>query len=246
MSTIWNLFFYQPIYNLLILLINKVTLGNVGFAIILLTIIIKAILFPLTRKSIKTQIMIKRMQPELEQIKKDFPDKEEQARKTFELYKKYDTNPFSGFLVVFIQLPVIFALYYAFYKGLVLGSGPLYSFMSVPTVLNNNFLGIVQLQSKSLVMALLTGISQFIQGYLATPITSSTNSDNSQKTFQDELSKSMQTNIKYVLPIMITLFAYKISAAIALYWMTINIFTILQEWYVRNTLVHNMETNQSL
>jgi YidC/Oxa1 family membrane protein insertase len=243
MHTIWNLFFYQPIYNTLIFLMDKVTLGDVGFAIILLTIIVKLILFPLTRKSIKTQIMMRRMEPELKEIKKNFPDREEQAKKTFELYKKYDTNPFSGFFVIIIQLPVIFALYYAFYKGLSLGSGPLYSFIHAPTILDNNFLGLVNLQTKSLILALLTGVSQFIQGYLATPVTTKpkvevvTSKDASlAPTFQDQLSESMQTNVRYILPIFITFFAYKISAAIALYWMTSNIFTILQEWYIRRTV----------
>jgi YidC/Oxa1 family membrane protein insertase len=81
MSTIWNAVFYQPIYNTLIFLINNVTFGDVGFAIIILTIIVKLVLFPLTRKSIKTQVMMKRMEPELAQIRKDFPNKEEQAKK---------------------------------------------------------------------------------------------------------------------------------------------------------------------
>ena len=239
MSAIWNALFYQPIYNLLIFLINNVTLGDVGFAIIILTIIIKLILFPLTRKSIKTQILMKKMEPELKQIKKDFSDKEVQAKKTFELYKKYDTNPFSGILVIFIQLPVIFALYYAFYKGLSLGTGPLYSFIHAPGLLNNNFLGIVDLQGKSLVLALATGVSQFIQGYLAMPSKPKVEVVTAipeAKSFQEELSDNMQTNIKYILPIFIAFFAYKISAAIALYWMTSNIFTILQEWYVRRNI----------
>jgi YidC/Oxa1 family membrane protein insertase len=243
MYTIWNLFFYQPIYNTLIFLMDKVTLGDVGFAIILLTILVKLILFPLTRTSIKTQIMMKRMEPEMKEIKKNFPNREEQAKKTFELYKKYDTNPFSGFFVILIQLPVIFALYYVFYKGLSLGSGPLYSFVHAPTVLDNNFLGLVNLQTKSLVLALLTGVSQFVQGYLATPVTAKpkvevvTSKDtNTAPTFQDQLSESMQTNVLYILPIFIAFFSYQISAAIALYWVTSNIFTIIQEWYIRRTV----------
>jgi YidC/Oxa1 family membrane protein insertase len=183
------------------------------------------------------------MEPEMKEIKKNFPNREEQAKKTFELYKKYDTNPFSGFFVILIQLPVIFALYYVFYKGLSLGSGPLYSFVHAPTVLDNNFLGLVNLQTKSLVLALLTGVSQFVQGYLATPVTAKpkvevvTSKDtNTAPTFQDQLSESMQTNVLYILPIFIAFFSYQISAAIALYWMTSNIFTIIQEWYIRRTV----------
>lgn len=241
MQTLWNNIFYDPIYNALIFIINNITLGDVGFAIIILTILVKFILFPLTKKSIKSQILMKRLEPELKRIKKEFPDKQEQAKKTFELYKKYGTNPFSGCLVVLLQLPVIFALYYVFYKGLSLEAGPLYSFISTPNNLHTNFLGLIEIHSKSLVLALLAGISQFIQGYLATPVKpkleimkDSLNPE--PKTFQEQLSDSMQMNVRYILPIFIAFIAYQISAAVALYWVTSNVFTIAQEWYIRKKL----------
>lgn len=215
-----------------------------GFAIILLTIIVKFILFPLTKKSIKSQILMKRIEPEMKQIKKDFPNKEEQAKKTFELYKKYGVNPFSGCLVVLLQLPVIFALYYVFYTGLDLSTGPIYSFIQTPSIINNNFLGLLDIHSKSIVLALLAGVSQFIQGYLATPIKPKIevvkNIKNPEpKTFQEQMSDSMQMNIKYFLPVFIAFIAYSISAAVALYWITSNIFTIAQEWYIRRQLNKN-------
>ena len=241
MSTIWNSVFYQPIYNILIFIINNVTFGDVGFAIILVTILIKLALSPLTKKSIKSQILMKRMEPELKQIKKDFPNKEEQAKKTFELYKKYGTNPFSGCIVVLIQLPVIFALYYVFLKGLSLDTGSIYSFIAKPINMNTNFLGMIELGGKSIVLAILAGITQFIQGYLASPVKPKTEiipagEKIESKTFQDELSGSMQTNIKYFLPIFIVFISWKISAAVALYFVISNIFTIAQEWYIRRAL----------
>ena len=215
-------------------------MGDVGFGIILLTIVVKFILFPLTKKSIKSQILMKRIEPELKKIKKDFPDKQEQAKKTFELYKKYGANPFSGCLVVLLQLPVIFALYYVFYKGLSLDTGPLYNFIKNPEIFHTNFLGLVEMHSKSIVLALFAGVTQFIQGYLASPIKPKTEivkeiNKNEPKTFQEQMSDSMQMNIKYVLPVFITFIAYSISAAVALYWITSNIFTIVQEWYIRRS-----------
>ena len=145
MSSLWNSIFYQPIYNILIFIIDHITFGDVGFAIILVTIVVKLILSPLTKKSIKSQILMKKMEPELKEIKKKFPNREEQAKKTFELYKKYGTNPFSGCLVVLLQLPVIFALYYVFYKGLSVDSSLIYSFIQMPTSINTNFLGLIEL-----------------------------------------------------------------------------------------------------
>ncbi len=241
MQALWNTIFYQPIYNALIFIIGNITFGDVGFAIILLTIIVKLILSPLTKKSIKSQILMKQMEPELQKIKKEFTNKEEQAKKTFELYKKYGTNPFSGCLVVIIQLPVIFALYYVFYKDISLNLNLIYSFVNVPLYLHTKFLGLIDVSStKNIILGILAGISQFVQGYLATP-PKQTNievvKDNLKtKTFQEELSNSMQMNIKYILPVFIAFIAYKFSAAVAIYWITSNIFTIVQEWYIRHQL----------
>ena len=189
---------------------------------------------------------MKRMEPEMKQIKKDFPNKEEQAKKTFELYKKYGTNPFSGCLVVLLQLPVIFALYYVFYKGLSINTNLIYSFIQIPTNIHTNFLGLIEMGSHSIFLAVLAGVTQFIQGYLSSPvkpkkieIIKEKNLVDESKTFQDQLSDSMQMNIRYILPVFITFIAWKISAAVALYWIVSNMFTIIQEWYIRQSLTHN-------
>lgn len=246
MTNLWNTFLYEPIYNALIFIINNVTFGDVGFAIILVTLIVKTVLSPLTRKSIKSQVLMKKMEPELKQIKKDFPNREEQSRKTFELYKKYGTNPFSGCLVVLLQLPVIFALYYVFVKGIVVNESILYPFIQAPAVLSTKFLGLFDLAQQSIVLGLLTGITQFVQGYLSSPmkkkveIVKEINKEEKSNNFQDQLADSMQMNIKYILPIFVGFIAWKISAAVALYWIVSNLFTIAQEWYIRRQLAKSI------
>lgn len=242
MAEIWNTLFYQPIYNVLIFLINNVTFGDIGFAIIILTIIVKTILFPLTKKSIKNQILMKKLEPEIKEIKEKYKNKEEVARKTFELYKKYKTNPFSGCLTLILQMPVIFALYYVFYRGLDINKDILYSFVNVPQNLHTNFLGLVEVHSKSIFLGVLTGITQFIQGYLTIPKKSKTDiTKKENKSFQDEIMASMNMNVKYILPVFIGFIAYKISAAVAIYWITSNLFTIAQEWYLRKKVKINVE-----
>lgn len=241
MQELWNNFLYEPIYNALFFIIDNVTFGDVGFAIIILTILIKLVLSPLAKKSIKNQVLIKKMEPEIKAIKKEYPSKEDQARKTMELYKKYGTNPFSGCLVVILQLPIILALYYVFLRGITINPENLYSFINFNGVLNTNFIGLIELGGKSIALALLVGITQFIQGHLSMPINSlkenKTSAENNEKpSFQDELSKSMQTNIRYVLPVFLAIVAWQISAAVALYWITSNIFTIIQEGLIRNQL----------
>jgi YidC/Oxa1 family membrane protein insertase len=241
MQELWNNFLYEPIYNALFFIIDNITLGDVGYAIIILTILIKFILSPLAKKSIKNQVLIKKMEPEMKAIKKEYPSKEDQARKTMELYKKYGTNPFSGCLVVILQLPIILALYYVFLRGVTVNPEILYSFISFDGVINTNFLGLIEMGGKSIALAILVGVTQFIQGHLSMPINSSkdhknTTENNEKPSFQEELSKSMQTNTRYVLPVFLAIVAWQISAAVALYWITSNIFTIVQEWLIRNKL----------
>ena len=241
MYTLWTTIFYQPIYNALIFLIDTITLGDVGFAIIILTIIVKLILFPLAKKSIKSQLFMKRLEPELKALKKKYPNKEEHAKKQFELYKKYGVNPFSGCLVLLLQLPIIIALYWVFVE-FALNTSLIYSFVGTPQVFNTNFLGIINLPANhNIILAILVGVSQFIQLYLVTPIKPKVEvvkgmPEPEVKTFQEELGASMQTNMKYTLPVLVAVFAYSFSAAVALYWITSNIFTIGQEWYVRRSV----------
>lgn len=219
---------------------GNITMGDIGFAVIILTIFVRLVLFPLSKKSVRSQIMMKHIAPLLAQLKKDYPNKEEQAKKTFELYKQYKVNPFSGCLFVLIQLPIIFALYYVFYKGLDFGDVEhLYSFVNMPININEMFLGFVNVNTNhNIVLALLAGITQFVQGYLASPIKdkNAEEKDKKDKTFQEQMADSMAINIKYILPVFITFIAFKLSAAIAIYWVTSNLCTILQEWYVRKTI----------
>lgn len=213
---------------------SHVTFGDIGFAVIILTILVKFILFPLSRKSIRSQLAMKKLEPLLKQIKKDYPNKEEQAKKTFELYKEHKVNPFSGLVVVLIQIPVIFALYYTFYKGLYFTTDNLYTFVSLPLNIHTMFLGLIDVHGKSIVLALLAGLTQFLQARLMMPKKEVVPGE--VPTFAEQMQASMATNMKYVLPVIITLIAYKISAAVALYWVTSNIFTILQELYVRKNI----------
>ena len=162
MHYLWTVGLYQPLYNLLILITNTIPGGDLGLAIILLTILVKLALYPLTKKSIEGQVAMAQLQPELERIKKEFPDQQEQARRTMELYKEQKTSPFSGCLVMLIQLPIIFALYYVFLYGFS-DTSLLYSFVSNPGTLNMHFLGLVDIAKPHFALAILAGVSQFIQ-----------------------------------------------------------------------------------
>jgi YidC/Oxa1 family membrane protein insertase len=231
MHNLWNTVLYQPLYNILIFLTNIIPTGDVGVAIIVLTLLVKLVLYPFTKKSIESQAALARMQPELDRIKKEYPNKEEQAKKTMELYKEQNSSPFSGCLVMLVQLPIILALYYVFYHGFSGdNSALLYSFVKAPAHLNTLFLGFLDITKPHIVLAVLAGISQFIQmkisfsGQPKTPAGSGTQAD---------IMKSMQTQMQYVLPIMITFIGLRISGGVALYWITSNIVGAFQEYRIR-------------
>jgi len=229
---IWNVLLYKPLINALAFLVSVIPGGDIGLAVIILTILVKLLLFPFSQKSIKNQAAMTMLAPELEKIKKSGVSKEEQAKLTFELYKKHKTNPFSGCLMVLIQIPIIFALYYVFFEGINFDSTLLYSFVHVPEQHNMIFLGFIDLGAKSLLLALLAGVSQYLQAhYMPKPALSS----GGEGSFQESFAKSMQMQMKYFFPILITWIAYSISGAVALYWITSNIFSVAQQIYVNKT-----------
>src|SRR3989344_8400982 len=153
LGNIWNTVLYEPLLNALAFLVSIIPGGDVGIAVIALTILVKILLFPLSQKSIESQAEMNLLAPELNKIKAAGGSKEEQAKQTFELYKKHKVNPFSGCLLVLIQIPIIIALYYVFFKGIDLQNGVLYSFIPRPEHLNTLFLGAIDISGKSLFLA---------------------------------------------------------------------------------------------
>ncbi|MFA6324917.1 MAG: YidC/Oxa1 family membrane protein insertase [Candidatus Paceibacterota bacterium] len=229
LSNIWNIVLYKPLVNVLAFFVSVVPGGDVGIAVIILTILVKAALFPLSQRSIENQAKMKLLEPEINSIKKSGASKEEQAKSTMELYKKHKTNPFSGCLLVLIQIPIIFALYYVFYRGINFDNGILYSFLNAPSHINMNFLGLIDIGQKSLILAILAGVSQFLQAYFMPKPAITPKKDGSKVSFQESFTKSMNMQMKYIFPIIVVFISYSISGAIALYWITSNIFTVWQQ-----------------
>lgn len=224
---IWDAVLYQPLVNALAFLVSVIPGGDVGIAVILLTILVKLVLYPLSQRSIESQAQMNIMAPELNKIKASGVSKEEQARLTFEVYKKHKTNPFSGCLLVLIQIPIIFALYFVFFKGINFDNGLLYSFIHVPDKMNMLFLGLVDISQKSIILAVLAGISQYFQAYFMPKPASQAQASG---TFSDSLSKSMNMQMKYIFPFLIFFITYR-TGVIALYFITSNIFAIGQQIY---------------
>jgi YidC/Oxa1 family membrane protein insertase len=234
-SYLYHTFVFNPLYNGLIFLFDTIPFIDAGFAVIIFTIIIRLILFPLSKKSIVTQVRMKEIEPELNKLRKTVPDKQQQALKVMALYKEKGVNPFSSFFLLFLQLPIIFALYSIF-----IGSGLpevntelLYSFVSVPTI-NMHFLGFIDISQKSIFFATLAAIAQYFQLHysLAASNTGTTKSDNPSI----DMAQNMMKNMKYIFPIIVFVISYKISAVVAIYWAISSLFTLGQELVVRRHL----------
>lgn len=234
-SYLYHTFVFDPLYNGFVFLIGAFPWADVGIVVVILTLFVKVILFPLTRKAVRTQIIMKLSDKDIRSIKEKYPNKQEQALKVMEYYKTKNINPFSGILLLLIQIPILFALYKVFYSnGLeVFNTEILYSFVKVPTAINEIFLGIFDVTQKSYVLALCAGITQFIYAYLASPKAQPRKEGAS---FSDDLARNMNLQMKYFLPLFIFFVSYHAAGALAIYWTTSNIFTIFQELFVRKEL----------
>ncbi len=232
MHGIFTTIFYAPLYNGLIFFINIIPFHSVGLAVILFTCLVKIILFPLSQKAVRTQFEMKRIEPELNEIKLKYKDdKKVQAEKIMAVYKERNINPFSGVLLMLIQLPVLLALYYIFLRGGLpnINQSVIYSFTKIPSSINMAFLG-GSVADKSVLFAILAAIAQFFQMQITLPKPEKKKGDGD---FKDQLSKSMGMQMKYVMPVIIFLIAKSFAAVVALYLITSSLFAIGQELYIR-------------
>jgi len=208
---------------------------DAGVIVVLFTIIIKLVLYPLSKKASISQIRMKEIEPELKAVKEKYKnDSQELAKKTMEIYKQNNVNPFSSIFVILIQLPIIFSLYYVFFRsGLPdLNMDLLYSFVPRPETINMNFLGLIDITEKSVALALLAGISSYFQALVVSP---KLGPKGPNPSFQDDLARGMSMQMKYIFPVIVFFISITVSGVVALYWFTSNVFTIFQELYIRRT-----------
>ena len=239
MSFIWHTFFFDPIYNSLVFFIDVVRGGDVGLAIICTVILVKLVILPISLKAIRTQLLMREIEPKLAKIKEDYKDQREvQAIKTMELFREAKVNPFSSILLLFIQIPIVIALYFAVSQGggvklPAINTALLYSFVPNPEFVNMVFLGFLDITKKSVVLAFIAGLTQFIHTNLSLP-PQKPRDPNAEPNFKDDFARSMQLQMRYVMPALIFFVAYTISAAIALYFTISNLMAIAQEYVVRH------------
>jgi len=183
-------------------------------------------MFPMTHKMLKTQHAMKIIEPEVKKIYADKKNKEDQAKALMELYKKHGINPLSGFFILLIQLPILFAMYQVFLYGLPFPAGDVYPFLKIPENINTMFLGFISLTSANIGLSALAALSQFWQAKLAIP-------PKTTPPAKGDMAQAMQWQMLYVFPFIIFILGFKLPAAVSLYWTAMNVFAIVHEARVR-------------
>lgn len=243
MSFIWHTFFFDPVYNGLVFFIDAIPGGDVGLSIIAITLVVKFILLPLSFKAARMQKVVRELEPKLAEVKeKHKDDREAQARATMEIYREAGINPFSGILLMLVQIPIVIALYFSVYSGggvslPGINVDLLYSFIPSPETVDMIFLGFVDIAKKSLPLAFLAGFTQFIHAQLSLPVPEPRKEG--VVDMKADFARSMNMNMRYVLPLVIGFVAYTLSASVALYFTVSNLFAIGQELVMRRRRASN-------
>ncbi len=237
-SSLFHTYLYTPIYNLLIFFVDIVPGGDVGIAVILVTIVIKMVILPISISASKTQRRIKFVGPQLQAIKeKHKGNREKLALETLALYKNNGIKPFSSIFVPLLQLPIFFALYLVFRNEHLLAPNPelIYSFISFPSQITPLFLDLFTTTGHSIALTFLAVATQFAAGFVTIPVPPK-NKD-AKPGSADEFARIVALQSRFLLPVIIGVVAYTVGA-LAIYFITSSLFSIVQEYYVRHITKH--------
>ena len=228
-SYLFNLIFYQPLFNALIFLSNIIPNHDLGFSIIVLTVLIRLALWPLTGKSIKSQKALEKLKPKIEEINKKFKnDKEAKAKALMALYSENKINPLSGFLPLLIQIPIIIALWWVFLNGTKINHDLLYSFITVPGEIQTVFLGMFDLTKRNVLLAIIAGALQYFQTKMIMP--SFAKASEGKPLGTADFSRIMSQQMLYFGPVLSVIIFWTLPSALPLYWIVVTLMTLLQQY----------------
>jgi len=233
-ESIINFFYvilYQPLFNALVFLYNYVPGHDFGIAIIVLTLLIRFILYPLSIKAVNSQRSLQKLQPQIQDLQKKYKDdKEKQAKEVLALYKKEKINPFSGLLLAIIQLPILIALYRVFWNGLNPNElSVLYSFVANPGQINALFLHLIDLSKPNFILAVVAGLAQYFQAKMMIPQAKPKTDGQDKKA---NMSQAMQKQMTYFMPVFTIIILIGLPSALGLYWTISSLFSIIQQYLV--------------
>jgi YidC/Oxa1 family membrane protein insertase len=256
LNFIWQTVLYQPLINGLIGLYTL--FGNLGVAIIILTLIIRFLLIPLSLPSMRAASKMKLLAPKLEKLKKRYQkDPQGLMKAQMELYRQEKINPASGCLPQIIQIIILIALFQAFQQVLGVSDHQaiekinqvLYPFLQLDpkTVLNLKFLYLDLTKPDILTVANLPGLPglfliaavvlQFVSSKMMMPVAKQAEKE-SQKTpsTSDDLASAMQKQSLYLSPLMTLFIGFRMPSGLILYWFMFSLFTLIQQLIINQRL----------
>ena len=218
----WFYFLTKPIF--LILQFFDRLLGNFGLAILLLTLCVKLLFFPLANKSYQAMSKMKLLQPEIQKLRERFPDdKARQQQEMMGLYKRVGANPLAGCLPIVIQIPVFFSLYKVLFVTLEMRHAPFFGWihdLSAPDPTSfANLFGLLPFTPPSILMIgawpLIMGLTMFLQQKL-----------------NPQPVDPMQARMFMILPVVFTYMLSHFPAGLVIYWAWNNSLSVAQQWVI--------------
>ena len=235
MLGLFHTFIYEPLYNVLIFFYNSVPGYDFGIAIILTTLLLKALLIPLSYKQIESQKKLQELQPKMKELQeKHKDDKERQTKALMEFYKTEKVNPLSGCLPLIVQIIFLIAIYRVIINisqgGFVVNASDLYSFVKDPGSINHLFLHFIDLTKPNYFLAFFSALAQFFQTKMLLqkqpPRTQPARSD------QPDFTAIMNKQMLYLAPGLTFFIGATFPAALSLYWLVSTLFMLLQQRYI--------------
>lgn len=212
------MFKIKALVDLVVYVLNAIygVVGNYGIAIIIVTVLMRIVVFPLTLKQEKSMKKMRELQPELEKIKEKYKDNpQEYQQKTAELYRESGVNPLGGCLPLLIQMPVFVALYWAFSGNAIPADAKFLWF----TLKQPDKLFMIGNFAFNLLPILNVGVT-YIQQKIMTSATSG-----------QESNQQMQTML-YMMPLMMLFIFYRMPSGVTLYYLVSGALSLVQQYFI--------------
>ena len=235
---LFNYIITEPIFNVLMVLYHL--FGNMALSIIVLTLIVRLALFPLTLRQLKSTKATQAIQPLIADVKKKYKDQKEQYQAMQAIYKEYGVNPVAGCLPLLVQLPVLYGLFFALREALNTANANTLNYLHTLNSLIYPFLpkfiippdpfmmwfgGPINLghPDPTHILPILAGLATFLQLRMSQP--------RNRSGAKDAMTQQMAI-MQYVMPFVTFFFALNFAAGLALYWTTTSVFSMVQQYFV--------------
>jgi YidC/Oxa1 family membrane protein insertase len=230
MAYLFQQIFYRPIFNVLIFFYENLAWHDLGIAIILTTLLIRFVLYPLFHIGAKQQMLMQRIQPKVKKIQEMHKDDmQKQSQALMDLYKEHGVNPFSSIILLIVQIPIMLAFYWVVRSGFGAAQfSNLYAFIPKPEVINSLFLGLVDLTKPNIVLILLAAVAQYFQARLAIYRAPAGTAPSP--------AEKMARQMSFIAPLMTILIFYNLPSAIGLYWLVSSLFSVVQQYFINKHL----------